>query len=128
MHAETASAAFRVRPRIPRPKCSHRPHLLDYPLPWNSVMNPFFGMRLFTSFALLWLGLAAPLSAQQRVDVLLRGGTLVDGTGSAPRRADVGIAGDRITFVGDASAARRTGGRTIDVTGLIVAPGFIDPH
>ncbi|HEX4683815.1 MAG TPA: amidohydrolase family protein [Gemmatimonadaceae bacterium] len=84
-------------------------------------------MRLFSSLALVWLGLA-PLSAQQPVDVLIRGGTLVDGTGSGPRRADVGIVGDRITFVGDAAAARVTGGRTIDATGLIVAPGFIDPH
>jgi N-acyl-D-amino-acid deacylase len=84
-------------------------------------------MRLFTSLALVCLGLA-PLPAQQPVDILIRGGSLVDGTGSAARRADVGIVGDRITFVGDAAAARVAGGRTIDATGLIVAPGFIDPH
>lgn len=66
--------------------------------------------------------------AQQRVDVLIRGGTVVDGTGGPPRAADVGIVGDRITFVGNAATSRVTGARTIDVKGLIVAPGFIDPH
>lgn len=66
--------------------------------------------------------------AQQSVDILIRGGTLVDGTGSPGRRADVGISGDRIAFVGDGASARITGARTIDATGLVVAPGFIDPH
>lgn len=67
------------------------------------------------------------LSAQQPLDVLIRGGTIVDGTGSVPRRADLGIRGERIVFIGDAGA-RFTAARTIDATGLVVAPGFIDPH
>ena len=71
---------------------------------------------------------AAHLAAQQQVDILIRGGTLVDGTGAARRRADVGIKGDRIAFVGDAAASRVTAAKTIDATNLIVAPGFIDPH
>ena len=66
------------------------------------------------------------LVAQQRFDVLLRGGTVVDGTGAPGRVADVGITANRITFVGDAKAFKAA--RTIDATGLIVAPGFIDPH
>lgn len=66
--------------------------------------------------------------AQQNVDILIRGGILVDGTGSAARRADVGIRGDRITFVGDAASGQVTGATVIDAAGLIVAPGFIDPH
>jgi len=75
------------------------------------------------------LGLAPSVStAQQKVDVLIRGGTVVDGTGTAGRRADVGIRGDRIAFIGDAASSRVTGTRVIDATGLIVAPGFIDPH
>ncbi len=65
---------------------------------------------------------AAPL----RLDLLLRGGLVLDGTGAPPRRADVGIAGDRIVFVGDASGLKA--GRIVDATGLHVAPGFIDPH
>jgi N-acyl-D-amino-acid deacylase len=70
----------------------------------------------------------ALLGAQQRVDIIIRGGTVVDGSGAPRRRADVGVTGDRIAFVGDAAASRVTALRTIDATGLIVAPGFIDPH
>ena len=72
---------------------------------------------------------AGPATAQGRdVDVLIRGGTVVDGTGAPERRADVGISRDRIVFVGDAAAANVRGQRVIDAAGLIVAPGFIDPH
>ena len=65
---------------------------------------------------------------RQNVDVLITGGRLVDGTGTAPRTSDVGIRGDRIVFVGSAKARGVTGTRTIDARGLVVAPGFIDPH
>jgi N-acyl-D-amino-acid deacylase len=51
---------------------------------------------------------------------------VIDGSGSAAFRADIGIRGDRIVFIGDSSNVRAS--RTIDVTGLIVSPGFIDPH
>jgi N-acyl-D-aspartate/D-glutamate deacylase len=71
---------------------------------------------------------ASPALAQQNVDILIRGGTIVDGTGSPQRAGDVGIRGDRITFIGNAAASRITAARTIDARGLIVAPGFIDPH
>ncbi|MEO6878516.1 MAG: amidohydrolase family protein, partial [Gemmatimonadaceae bacterium] len=71
---------------------------------------------------------ASPALAQQHVDILIRGGTIVDGTGSPQRAGDVGIRGDRITFIGNAAASKITATRTIDATGLIVAPGFIDPH
>lgn len=67
-------------------------------------------------------------AAEQNVDLLIRGGSLVDGTGSAPRRADVGIKGDRIHWIGDAGATPVVAARTIDATGLTIAPGFIDPH
>src|SRR5687768_16999341 len=60
----------------------------------------------------------------QRFDLIVRGGQVVDGSGQAPLRADVGIIGDRIARIGDLSA--EPGGRVIDATGLIVAPGFID--
>ena len=65
---------------------------------------------------------------QEQVDILIRGGTVVDGTGSAPRAGDVGIRGDRIVFVGDAATSGVTASRTIEARGAIVAPGFIDPH
>lgn len=63
-----------------------------------------------------------------RADILITGGTVIDGTGAPARQADVAISGDRITFVGDARAARINAARRIDARGLIVAPGFIDPH
>ena len=57
-------------------------------------------------------------------DVIIRGGTVYDGTGAPGRRADVGIRGDRIAAVGDLAAA--TAATTVDATGLAVAPGFIN--
>jgi len=56
-------------------------------------------------------------------DVLLRGGWIVDGTGNPRYRGDLAIAGDRIAAVGLVAAAAR---ETLDVSGLVVAPGFID--
>jgi N-acyl-D-amino-acid deacylase len=84
-------------------------------------------MRLRFHFVLLCCATVSA-GAQQNVDVLIRGGSVIDGTGAAARRADLGIRGDRIFFIGDAAANRVTGTRTIDATGLIVTPGFIDPH
>ena len=66
------------------------------------------------------LGCAEPAS----YDLIVRGGTVLDGTGSAPARGDIGITGDRIVAVGDLSDGRA--GRVIDASGLMVAPGFID--
>jgi N-acyl-D-aspartate/D-glutamate deacylase len=70
----------------------------------------------------------APREGAIAVDLLLSRGTLVDGTGAPARVADVGITGGQITFVGDARASAVTAKRTIDARGLVVAPGFIDPH
>jgi N-acyl-D-amino-acid deacylase len=60
------------------------------------------------------------------VDLLLRGGTVLDGAGNPGFAADVAVTGDRITAVG--RLAGQTAARTIEVTGLTVAPGFIDMH
>ena len=81
-------------------------------------------MRLLPLGALLLA--ASPLRAQQ-YDVLITGGTVYDGTGAPGRTTDLGIRGDRIVFVGKA-AARATATQRIDAKGLIVSPGFIDPH
>jgi N-acyl-D-amino-acid deacylase len=76
------------------------------------------------AIALLAVLLSACSPSVQRFDLVVRGGTVVDGSGQAPQRADVGIIGDRIARVGD--LASEPSGRVIDATGLIVAPGFID--
>jgi N-acyl-D-aspartate/D-glutamate deacylase len=59
-------------------------------------------------------------------DVLIRNGTLIDGTGAPGRQADVAIAGGKIVAIGDPSTSEAR--RVIDARGLAVAPGFIDPH
>ncbi|MGQ0652967.1 MAG: N-acyl-D-amino-acid deacylase family protein [Betaproteobacteria bacterium] len=58
-------------------------------------------------------------------DLVIRNGMLVDGTGAAARRADVAISAGRIAAVGKVDGAAK---RTVDADGLVVAPGFIDPH
>src|SRR5947199_5921550 len=65
-----------------------------------------------------------PCRAADAYDVLIRGGTVYDGSGDAPRRADVGLRGDRIAAVGDLAGA--TGKVVVDANGLAVAPGFIN--
>ena len=65
-------------------------------------------------------------AAEQRFDIVIRGGNVFDGAGSASVRADVGITGERIAAVGDLGNANA--GRTIDANGLSVTPGFIDIH
>lgn len=79
-------------------------------------------MRLIC--ALIALLCAACTQPSRRFDLIVRGGEVIDGTGQPPRRADVGVIGDRITTIGDLSSEQA--GRVIDATGLAVAPGFID--
>ena len=95
---------------------------------WHSTA-PRTLVPLFFS-AVAWATATATATAQgsARADLLIRGGTVIDGTGAPGRLADVAITGDRITFVGDAQRARIVATRTLDAHGLIVAPGFIDPH
>jgi N-acyl-D-aspartate/D-glutamate deacylase len=64
--------------------------------------------------------------SSEAFDVLIRNGTVVDGTGKRGIKADVGIRGDRIAIVGAAKNVQAK--TTIDATGLVVAPGFIDVH
>lgn len=87
-------------------------------------------LRTTTAIAALCVAgaIAVPQGTAQTevaADVILRGGTVYSGE-AAPFRGDVAIRGDRITYVGPKAPGTAT--RTIDATGLIVAPGFIDPH
>lgn len=61
-----------------------------------------------------------------RIDLLIRNALVVDGTGAARMRADIGVRDDRIVGVGNLGTARAH--RTIDATALVAAPGFIDAH
>ncbi len=62
----------------------------------------------------------------EHFDVIFADGTVIDGSGGPRFKADVGILGDRIEFVGDLSAARAD--KRVDASSKIVAPGFIDAH
>lgn len=58
------------------------------------------------------------------LDLAIRNGLVIDGTGAAGRRVDVGVAADRIVEIGTVGPARKE----FDAAGLVVSPGFIDPH
>ena len=84
-------------------------------------------MTLFRMLTALGLAAcAATCSQQPEFDLVIRGGTVYDGSGETPgeRLADVGIIGDRIRTIGDLRG--REAGTSIDATGKAVAPGFID--
>ncbi|MCP4905604.1 MAG: amidohydrolase family protein, partial [bacterium] len=59
------------------------------------------------------------------LDILIHGGTLIDGSGAPGRRADVGVVNGRIVALGEVKEKAQ---KTIDSSGRVVAPGFIDPH
>ncbi len=80
-------------------------------------------MRSFVFFFLA-LAFISTGRAEPELDLLIKGGTVYDGTGAAGRRADLGIRGDRIVGVGDLAKAKAR--QTVDATGLAVAPGFIN--
>ena len=59
------------------------------------------------------------------LDIVIRGGTLVDGTGAPAQQADLGIKDGRVASMGEIDESAQ---RVIDGGGLVVAPGFVDPH
>jgi N-acyl-D-amino-acid deacylase len=66
------------------------------------------------------------IASRPAFDLIIRNGTVLDGTGAPPRRADVGVLGERIRAVGPLDQAEAAA--SLDATGLMVAPGFIDVH
>jgi N-acyl-D-aspartate/D-glutamate deacylase len=94
-------------------------------------------LRLIAPFVAVLAACAAPpatsaavsaAAPRDSVDVLLVGGRLVDGTGAPARTGDLGLRGDRIVFVGRDGLASPPARQRVDARGLVVAPGFIDPH
>jgi N-acyl-D-aspartate/D-glutamate deacylase len=85
------------------------------------------GEKLVVRIALsLCLFAFLPAQAQEAFDLVVANGTMIDGSGAEGRRADVGVRAGKIAAIGDLSKATRT--RTVDASGLMVAPGFIDMH
>jgi N-acyl-D-amino-acid deacylase len=86
--------------------------------------------KRFLSLCLIAVALSASGQSAQKNEgagsILISGGTVIDGSGSPSRAADVRIAGDTIREVGELSP--RAGERVIDAKGMVVAPGFIDIH
>lgn len=82
------------------------------------------GAMLIVALSVLVIGQRRQSASQESFDVIIRNGSVYDGTGGEPVRTDVGIRSDRIAFVGDLSSA--TARNTVDASGLAVAPGFIN--
>jgi N-acyl-D-amino-acid deacylase len=88
-------------------------------LEWSQIVK--FLQILVALFLLL-----AGFSHAQNLDVIFRNGTVIDGSGSPAVHTDVGVSGERIVFVGPGTGKKAK--RVIDATGLVITPGFIDPH
>jgi N-acyl-D-amino-acid deacylase len=82
-------------------------------------------LRIIASAALFATSAAAQAP---RYDLLIAGGSIIDGTGAPRYRADVAITGDKVVVVSRTAIPRSAATRVIDATGRIVAPGFIDLH
>src|SRR5206468_2119054 len=67
---------------------------------------------------------AISVASAQEFDLIIRGGTIYDGSGRPPVRKDIGIKGDRVAFIGDLKG--KTAPTVVDATGMAVAPGFIN--
>ena len=89
-------------------------------------------LRCAPRVSALVLGLSTTAYAQavdtSRYDVLITGGSIIDGTGAARYSGDVALRGDRIVAVSRTALPRARAARVVEARGLIVAPGFIDMH
>src|SRR5438067_6196387 len=82
----------------------------------------FIGLSMLSSF--LAAEPSAPTETAPDFDIIVKGGTVYNGTGAEPKHADVAIRGDRIAGIGDFNTAKAK--TIIDATGLAVAPGLIN--
>lgn len=93
------------------------------PLRMPSLRRPLAVASLAAAFA---AACTSRVGRAQTADVLLRGGTIYDGSDGKPYVGDIAIKGDRIVYVGPHASLHAT--RIIDAKGMIVAPGLIDAH
>jgi N-acyl-D-aspartate/D-glutamate deacylase len=100
--------------------------LADYP--WEMGSNAMHSIRIPILAAFILVANLTGLRAvpAPMVDIVLQGGTLIDGTGGEPYEGSVAIADGRIVAVGKLEG--QTAKKTIDCKGLVIAPGFIDLH
>jgi len=92
-------------------------------VPMKNILHTLLSLTLILALTVLSYAQGRPAS-QQQFDVIIRNGTVYNGSGRTPVKADVGIKGDRIAAVGNLS--RATAATVIDAGGLAVAPGFIN--
>jgi N-acyl-D-amino-acid deacylase len=85
-----------------------------------------FNSMIKTKAIVLFLFFPSILFAQQHFDIILKNGKIIDGAGNPWFYGDVGIVKDKIISIGDLS--KGIADKTLDATGLIIAPGFIDVH
>ncbi len=92
----------------------------------NWRVNIGHAYRPLVSIALLIIAMSASTTKAQgaEFDILIRNGTIYDGSGQPPVRGDVGITKDRIALIGNADKSRAK--KEIDAGGLAIAPGFIN--
>lgn len=82
--------------------------------------------RIPTALSMLLIFAGSDKVSLAKFDILVRNGTIYDGTGGPPRKGDVAISDGRIVAVGDIEI--QPADKTVDCAGLVIAPGFIDLH
>ncbi|HEX4414482.1 MAG TPA: hypothetical protein VH107_12700, partial [Lacipirellulaceae bacterium] len=88
------------------------------------MTSPRFKIFVLAVFAIYFASM--PTAHAADIDLLLKNGTIIDGTGGEPYTGSVAVADDKIVAVGDVD--EKSVAKTIDCTGLVIAPGFIDLH
>ena len=82
---------------------------------------------LYAVFILIFIGCKS-LKKEINADILIQNGTVYNGVDNASSKKSIAIKGDKIFYIGDEKKVIIKAFKTIDATGLLVSPGFIDPH